>query len=135
MIDNTIEPILLNSIIYKKVKRDLIKIESLLPYGFDDEVLEGLKEYKIMPSIYVFEECYYFRRSDITKLLNTFLHNEITMYKRYKDFRTYQKELIEELKGKCVDISPDVLERVEKGEDITKVLEEKLEEIKNKDEE
>lgn len=131
---NEIEPVQLNEIIYKTIKRELIRVDSLIPYGFDSEILAGLKEYKILPTVYIFSNVLYFKREDITKILNTFLHNEITMYKRYKDFREYQNKLVEELKGKSVDLTPDILERVEKGEDLTKILEEKLNTAK-KDEE
>lgn len=59
---------------------DLVRIDELNRYGFDDKVIAGFLRFEIFPQVYQVSRTKYVRRSEVTKIINQLLINAITLY-------------------------------------------------------
>jgi hypothetical protein len=59
---------------------DLVRIDELNRYGWDDDVIKGFIKYEIFPKVYQVGQTKYLRRDEVTKTVNTLLRNAIVLY-------------------------------------------------------
>lgn len=78
----------------KFVRNYFVKIQALTKYGFDDYIVQGLIKHDIMPKYIEHKGEYYVRKSDILKLINTFMKNGLKLY-----------EVSEELSAKSASVA------------------------------
>lgn len=116
-----------------KVKmNDLISIEGLSLYGFDEEIINGLLDYDIFPTVIEIDHVFMVKKSSIQALINRFMKNELKIYKTVDDKEKLVKEAQEYLEKHKHLITPEELEKVKAGEiNLIELLESKEKEAES----
>jgi hypothetical protein len=59
---------------------DLVRIDELNRYGWDDAVIHGFIRYEIFPKVYQVNQTKYVSKAEVIKTINQLLLNSITLY-------------------------------------------------------
>ena len=79
-------------------RADLVKIEALGEYGFDNEIIQLMIAYEIMPQTFSLNKKIYVIRKEVQQVLNSILHNTMVMY----DMVEKKDELVAEATAKAL---------------------------------
>lgn len=58
----------------------LVRLEELGKYGFDDDIINGLVKYEIMPQVYKINTSFYVLRADVLRIIHTFVKDALVLY-------------------------------------------------------
>lgn len=95
-----------------------IPVEQLGEFGFDDNIVKGFVEFKIMPDLFVFDrepEQRYVRKDDIRQTINMLLLNAVVIYRMVAERQQKLADFNKLVAENAVELSPEDLDEIAQG--------------------
>lgn len=99
---------------------DIISIDMLGEYGFDDQLIKSMVDFEIFPDVIKLESGstfnYFVAKDQIFGIVNRLLKNELAIYKAVAEKDKVVAEAEKYIEENKIKIEPEDLERIKTGE-------------------
>lgn len=107
---------------------DLIRVQDLGQFGFNDEILAGMQRYEIFPQTFFVVGVVYVKRVSIFSVVGQLLQNAIRIYEGVEETDKKAAEAQKAIEENSVPLSEEDWKRFESGEAaMVDIIAEKLE--------